>query len=315
MQTRTLGHSGIELTTVGLGTWAIGGGDWAFAWGPQDDALSAKTIHAALDAGINWIDTAPVYGLGHAEEVVGAALRERSDCPFVATKCGRVWDDQGRVGNGLGAASVRVECEDSLRRLGVDVIDLYQIHWPIPDEQVEEAWQTVAELIEEGKVRFGGVSNFSVSQLERAMRIHPVTSLQPPYSMFERTVEDGALAFCEQHDIGVVAYSPMQKGLLTGKVTLEWMRALPMDDHRRRDPMFRGPRLAELLGRVDQLKQVADRLGVPLSQLAIAWVLRRSEVTSAIVGARRPGQILETFPAMNVELALSDLDEIAGILE
>ena len=251
MKTRPLGKTGLQLTTIGLGTWAMGGGDWAFGWGPQDDEQSIRTIHRALDLGINWIDTAAVYGLGHCEEVVGRALRGLSQRPLIATKCERCWDDQGRIVTRLKRASVRAELEDSLRRLGVEVIDLYQIHWPQPDEDIEEAWGTIAELIREGKVRYGGVSNFNVDQLRRIQPMHPVASLQPPYSMLVRGVEAELLPYCGEHGIGVIVYSPMQKGLLTGKVTREWVAGLPADDHRRSDPQFQEPRLIANLALVE----------------------------------------------------------------
>jgi len=310
-----LGNAGVSLTTIGLGTWAQGGGGWNFGWGPQDDWESIRAIQAAYEEGINWVDTAPVYGLGHAEEVLGRALRELPEQPFVATKCGLVWDDSRRTRSQLTSSSVRKECEASLRRLGVDVIDLYQIHWPNPDEQIEEAWSTIAQLMEEGKVRFPGVSNFSVQQLERVQAIHPVTSLQPPYSMLERKVETELLEWCARNGVGVIPYSPMQKGMLTGKVTPEWVAALPDDDHRKtRDPLFQEPLLTETLKKVEKLESMAEDKGIALSQLAIAWVLRREEVTAAIVGARRPEQIRETAKAADVELTADELEAIERVL-
>jgi aryl-alcohol dehydrogenase-like predicted oxidoreductase len=316
MKTRPLGQTGVQLTTVGLGTWAIGGGAWSWGWGQQDDDVSVRTILRALDCGVNWIDTAPVYGLGHCETVVGRALREAATRPFVATKCGRVWDDQRKDGSCLREKSIRAECDASLQRLGVEVIDLYQIHWPIPDEEIEEAWHTVTDLVDRGKVRFGGVSNFSVEQLERIRRINPeVASVQPPYSMFNRGIEDELLDYCRGEGIGVLAYSPMQKGLLTGKVTPEWVAALPDDDHRKRDRMFNEPKLSDLLARVDALSGVAGRLGLSMPQLAIAWVLRHPALTAAIVGARRPGQVEDPLGAMEVELGQAAIDEIERILE
>ena len=315
MRTRTLGYTGEQLTTMGLGTWAIGGGDWAYAWGPQDDKQSIATIRRALDLGINWIDTAAVYGLGRSEEVVGRAIKGRRDDVFVATKCGLVWDDEDRTPRGrLTAASVRQECEDSLRRLDVDVIDLYQIHWPNPEEDIEEGWTAIAELAEEGKIRYAGVSNFSVEQLERVRKIHPVASLQPPYSMLRRGVEDELLDYCDQHDIGVVVYSPMQAGLLTGKFSKEYVDGLPDDDWRKDSRAFKEPRLSVNLAFVEQLRPIAERNGKTLPQLAIAWVLRRQEVTAAIVGARRPDQIEETAPAADWVLSDEDVAEIDRLL-
>ena len=315
MRTRTLGKTGEALTTMGLGTWAIGGGDWAFAWGPQDDAESVATIRRALDLGINWIDTAAVYGLGRSEKVVGKAIEGRRDDVFVATKCGLVWEERHETPTRrLKADSVRQECEDSLRRLGVDVIDLYQIHWPNPDEDIEEAWTAIAGLVEEGKVRYAGVSNFSVEQLERVRKIHPVASLQPPYSMLRRDVEEELLPYCAEHDIGVIVYSPMQAGLLTGKFSHDYVEGLPEDDWRRDSRAFNEPRLSVNLDFVEKLRPIAERHGRTLPQLAIAWVLRRPEVTAAIVGARRPSQIEETAPAADWVLPDEDVAEIDRLL-
>ena len=315
MKTRKLGWTVVELTTVGLGTWAHGGADWRFGWGPQDDELSVKTICAALDAGINWVDCAAVYGLGHAEEVLGRALRELKQKPFVATKCSLVWDERRNVSSNLKADSVKAECEASLRRLGVDRIDLYQVHWPMPDAQIEEGWGAVADLVREGKVRYGGVSNFSVAHMERVRAIHPVASLQPPYSMLKREIEKDILPYCAQHRIGVIAYSPLQKGLLTGKVTREYVASLAREDHRvKLDPMFRDPELSAILRKVEALRPIAARCGITPAQLAIAWVLRRSELTAAIVGGRTPEQIHGTATAMDVELSAADIAEIEGVL-
>jgi aryl-alcohol dehydrogenase-like predicted oxidoreductase len=315
MQTRKLGDTDLHLTTVGLGTWAIGGGGWAYGWGPQDDAESVAAIRRALDLGINWIDTAAVYGLGHSEEIIGQALAGQRDEVTIATKCGLVWDEGSTTPYGrLKAESVRREAEASLRRLKVDVIDLYQIHWPNPDEDIEEAWGVIADLIREGKVRYGGVSNFSVEQLKRVQAIHPVASLQPPYSMLQRGIEEELLAYCAANDIGVIAYSPMQAGLLTGKFTKERVANLPDDDWRKRDPHFREPELSANLALVEKLRPIAERNGRTVAQLAIAWVLRRSEVTAAIVGARRPSQIEETAPAGDWVLSEEDVAEIEALL-
>ena len=316
MRTRRLGRTDLHLTTIGLGTWAIGG-PWKFGWGPQDDDDSIRTIHHALDLGINWIDTAPAYGLGHAEELVGRVLADRTDRPIVATKCGIVWDDPstGEARRHIKAESIRREIDDSLRRLGVDVIDLYQIHWPDPDEDIEEAWTEVARLVEAGKVRYAGVSNFSVAQLERARRIHPPASLQPPYSMIRRGVEDDLLGYCAEHDIGVIVYSPMQAGLLTGKYTAEKVAGLPEGDWRRRNENFREPKLSANLALVDGLRPIAERNDRSLAELSIAWVLRRPEVTAAIVGARRPDQIEGTAPAGDWVLSETDLAEIDRLLD
>ncbi|TET77088.1 MAG: aldo/keto reductase [Candidatus Cloacimonadota bacterium] len=314
MQTNKLGWTDLELTTIGLGTWAMGGGGWSFAWGPQDDEESISTIHRAIELGINWIDTAPVYGLNHAEEVVGKALKGLKEKPIIATKCGRVWDEDGNISGCLKKDSIHSEVEESLGRLGIDVIDLYQIHWPIPDEDIEEAWGAIADLIREGKVRYGGVSNFSVEQLKRIHPIHPVASIQPSYSILVRDIEHELLSFCEENNIGVIAYSPMQKGLLTGTFTSERMQNLPEDDHRRRDPMFQEPELSNNLAFVEKLCSVAEKKGKTVAQLAISWVLRRPEVTAAIVGARHPFQIEETVVAGELMLSKEDIDAIDILL-
>lgn len=314
MQTNRLGWTDLELTTIGLGTWVMGGGGWSFAWGPQDDEESISTIHRAIELGINWIDTAPVYGLSHAEEVVGKALKGLKEKPIIATKCGRVWDEDGNISGCLKKDSIHSEVEESLGRLGIDVIDLYQIHWPIPDEDIEEAWGAIADLIREGKVRYGGVSNFSVEQLKRIHPIHPVASIQPPYSILVRDIEHELLSFCEENNIGVIAYSPMQKGLLTGTFTSERMQNLPEDDHRRRDPMFQEPELSNNLAFVEKLCSVAEKKGRTVAQLAISWVLRRPEVTTAIVGARHPFQIEETVVAGELMLSKEDIDAINILL-
>jgi aryl-alcohol dehydrogenase-like predicted oxidoreductase len=315
MRTRRLGDTDLELTTVGLGTWAIGGGGWDYGWGPQDDKRSVATIRRALDLGINWIDTAPVYGLGRSEQVVGRAIKGRRDEVLIATKCGQVWHE-GDTGahSRLKADSIQREAEASLRRLSIDVIDLYQIHWPYPDEDIEEGWGAIADLVEEGKVRYGGVSNFSVSQLERAQPIHPVASLQPPYSMLRRDIEGEQLPYCATNGIGVVAYSPMEAGLLTGKFDKERAAGLAEDDWRRRSDQHREPRLSVNLALVDKLKPIAEGNGRSVAELAIAWVLRRPEVTSAIVGARRPEQIEETARAADWVLSESDRAEIEDAL-
>ena len=315
MITRRLGSTDLELTVVGLGTWAIGGAGYAHGWGAQDDDESIATIRRALDLGINWIDTAAVYGLGRSEEVVGRAIEGHRDEVLIATKCGLVWKEgETDVVGRLQAESVREEVEASLRRLNVDTIDLYLIHWPNPDGEIEEGWGTIADLVREGKVRYGGVSNFSVSQLERAQAIHPVACLQPPYNMLRRGVEAGLLPFCAANGIGVVAYSPMAAGLLTGKFTKERAAALPEDDWRKNSDDHRGSRLSANPALVEKLKPIAERNGRSLAELAIAWVLRRPEVTSAIVGARRPDQIEETARAADWVLSDEDAVEIEEAL-
>lgn len=313
MQIRQLGKTDMRLTTVGLGTWAMGG-PWEYGWGPQDDEEAVTSILEALDQGINWIDTAPAYGLGHSEELLGRALRQTKHKPYIATKCGILWNDKRERVVHLKRDSVRRECHDSLRRLGVERIDLYQMHWPDPEPDIEEAWEEMARLAEEGKVRYIGVSNFSVQQMERVAPIHPISSFQPPYSMLHREAERDLLGYCAQHGIGVVVYSPMQRGLLTGAFSRERLAALAPDDHRRRAPEFQEPQFGATLELVEGLKKIAQRNGKTVSQLAVSWVLRRSEVTAAIVGARRPGQIVETAPASDWNLGKKDIEEIEKLL-
>jgi aryl-alcohol dehydrogenase-like predicted oxidoreductase len=296
MQTRKLGWTDLNLTTIGYGSWALGGGDWLWSWGPQDDQTSVATILRAMELGVNWIDTAAVYGLGHSEEVVGKALKKLTHRPILATKCSQVWDSAKNVSGRLKKASVNAELDASLRRLGVDEIDLYQIHWPTPDSDIEEGWSAMADMVKAGKVRYIGVSNFSVEQLKRIQPIHRIASLQPPYSMLKRGIEHDLLGYCAANQIGVVVYSPMQKGLLTGKFQ-ERLGHLAADDHRLTDQDFQNPRLKVHLELVEQLRPIAAKQGKSVAQLAIAWVLRRPEVTSAIVGARHPSQIEETFTA------------------
>jgi aryl-alcohol dehydrogenase-like predicted oxidoreductase len=313
MQRRKLGYTDLKLTTIGLGTWAIGG-PWQFGWGPQDDGEAIAAILTALEEGINWIDTAPVYGCGHSEELVGKALKQTSQKPFIATKCGLLWNDKREKVSCLKGQSIREECHASLRRIGVEVIDLYQMHWPEPEEDVEQAWEEMARLAEDGKVRYIGVSNFNIGQIKRIEKIAPIASLQPPYNMLNREVEGELLGYCAENNIGVVAYSPMQRGLLTGKFSQERLVDLPLDDHRRRMPDFQEPQFSATLQLVDQLRPIAERNGRTLAQLAISWVLRRSEVTAAIVGARRPEQIAETAAASDWALAQEDIEEIEQLL-
>lgn len=316
MNTRRLGYSGLQLTPIGLGTWAMGGGGWSFGWGPQDDAASIDAIRAGLDAGITWIDTAAIYGHGHAETIVGRAIEGRRGQVIVATKCGRVWEGDSRtIGKSLRRDSIFGEVDRSLRRLRLDVIDLYQIHWPEPDEQVEEGWTAVRDLIALGKVRFGGVCNFNLSQLERAQAIHPITSLQPPYSMLRRDIEAKIVPWCATHDVGILAYSPMQAGLLTGAFTAARAAALGTDDWRSRHPAFQEPQLSINLRLVDSLRPLAAPLGVSVAQLVLAWVLRLPEVTSAIAGARSADQIQETVRAADVRLDSRIIAEIEALLQ
>jgi len=313
MQKRQLGNADSGLTTVGLGTWAIGG-PWQFGWGPQNDNEAISAVLKALELGINWVDTAPIYGLGHSEELVGKALKQTNAKPFISTKCGLLWNEKKEKVPCLKKESIREEYEASLQRLGVETIDLYQIHWPEPEEDIEEAWEEMAKLKDRGKVRYIGVSNFNVEQIKRVQEIAPAASLQPPYSMLRREVEDELLGYCAANNIGVVAYSPMQRCLLTGKFSQERLSGLALDDHRRRSPEFHEPQFTATLQLVDQLRPIAERNGKTLAQLAIAWVLRRPEVTAAIVGARRPAQIKETAPASDFKLSKEDIEEIERLL-
>jgi aryl-alcohol dehydrogenase-like predicted oxidoreductase len=290
---RKLGGSDLEITSVGLGAWAIGG-DWAFGWGTQDDNDSVATIRHALDLGINWIDSAAVYGLGHSEEVVARALRDvaAGARPYVFTKCGLVPDAQGNPVENLQPASIRRECEASLRRLEVETIDLYQIHWPTDRiEEIDGAWETMAALQREGKVRYIGVSNFNVAELERARVIAPVTSLQPPYSLVRREVEGEILPYCLRHGIGVIVYSPMASGLLSGTMTRERATGLPPNDWRSRNEQFNEPKLSRNLQLVEVLREIGKRDGRSAGEVAIAWTLHNPAVTAAIVGARTPQQV------------------------
>jgi aryl-alcohol dehydrogenase-like predicted oxidoreductase len=313
MKTKKLGNSDLEITRIGFGAWAIGGGDWQFAWGPQDDAESVEAIHRAIDVGMNWIDTAAVYGLGHSEEIVGKALKTASKKPYVFTKCAMVWDATREIKRTL--KEIRREVEDSLKRLQIDAIDLYQIHWPMPDEEIEEGWATMADLKKEGKVRWIGVSNFSVAQMERAMKIAPITSLQPPYSMINRSVEPEILPFCLKHGIGVINYSPMQSGLLTGAMTKERVAAFPKDDFRRNAKAFQEPALDRNLRLADLLKEIGERHGVSAGVVAIAWTLEQPAITAAIVGGRSGKQVDGVIAAGEFSLSKDELAEIAAFLE
>lgn len=310
MQTRQLGNSDLHITPLGIGAWAMGGAGWLFSWSDQDDNDSISAIHAALDAGVNWIDTAAVYGLGHSEEVVAKALEGRANRPYVSTKCARIWDENRQIGKSLKTDSIRRECEASLRRLKVDVIDLYQIHWPEPDKEIEEGWATLAKLKEEGKVRWVGVSNFNLGQLKRAWAIAPITSLQPPYSLVRPEVEADVLPYCAEHNIGVIAYSPMGSGMLTGAMTRERVENLPEDDWRRRSPYFQEPLLTRNLKLAGKLKEIAARHGRNAGEAAIAWALRNPVVTGAIVGVRSAEQVAGVIGAMEFRLSEDEINEI-----
>jgi len=311
MKTKQLGNSDLFITPIGFGAWAIGGSGWEFGWGEQDDKASVAAIHRALDLGINWIDTAAVYGTGHSEEVVAFALRTwPGPRPYVFTKCGLRWDDQGYIHRDLTANSIRRECENSLRRLQVDVIDLYQIHWPSDD--LEEGWSAMAQLQKEGKLRWIGVSNFNVEELRRVQKVAPVTSLQPPYSLVRREVEREILPYCRSNGLGVVVYSPMASGLLTGAMTRKRAASLPESDWRSRDVEFKEPRLSRNLALVERLREVGEHHGRPPGQVAVAWTLQNPAVTGAIVGARSAKQVGENVGAAGLRLTEEEIAEIEG---
>lgn len=308
-----LGQTELWLTRIGFGAWAIGGGDWAFSWGPQDDNDSIAAIHKAVDLGMNWIDTAAIYGLGHSEEVVGKAVKSSSTKPFVFTKCGMIWNEKREISNSL--KQIRQECEASLRRLQMETIDLYQIHWPKPEEELEEAWGVMAELKQEGKARHIGGSNFSVAQIERCEKIAPVASLQPPYSMLNRAVEAEVLPYCDHRKVGVINYAPMHSGLLTGAMTRERVANFPADDFRRNAKNYKEPLLSRNLAVAEFLKGVGARHGVPAGVIAIAWTLANPAITAAIVGGRSPEQVAGIFPAAEFHLSKEDKAEIDQFLE
>ncbi len=311
MQTTKLGNSDMHITPLGFGAWAAGG-PWAFGWSKQDDNDSIAAIHKALDLGINWIDTAPIYGLGHSEEVVARALDGISQRPYVFTKCSQIWNEQHELSESLKADSLRREAEASLRRLKVDVIDLYQIHWPRMDKDIEEAWNTLVELRKAGKVRWIAVSNFNVEQMQRCLNIAPITSLQPPYSPVRRDVDEEILPFAEKHNIGVIVYSPMQAGLLSGTMTRERVQNFPPDDWRRRNDQFQEPRLSRSLKLAEKLKEIGARHHRTAGEVSIAWTLRLSAVTGAIVGARNSEQVTGFIEAAEFRLSQAEIEEIAA---
>jgi aryl-alcohol dehydrogenase-like predicted oxidoreductase len=310
MQTRQLGNSDLRITPIGIGAWAIGGGGWIGSMGPQNDSDSVPAMHAALDHGINWIDTAALYGLGHSEEMVARALEGYTPRPYVFTKCERVWDSERRVGASLKADSIRRECEDSLRRLKTDVIDLYQIHWPEPDEDIEEGWTELARLKEEGKVRYIGVSNFNVAQMKRAQAIAPITSLQPPYAIVRRDIEREILPYCAAKNIGVIVYSPMYAGLLTGAMTKGRVANFLPEDWRRNLPGFQEPALTRNLQLVERLREIGRRHRRSPGEVAIAWTLHHPAVTGAIVGFRNVEQVTGIIGAGEFRLQANEISEI-----
>ena len=315
METRRLGDSDLHITPIGVGAWAIGGGGWEGSMGPQNDSDSIPAIHAALDHGINWIDTAALYGLGHSEEMVARALQGRTPRPYVFTKCERVWDENRNIGASLRAASIRRECETSLRRLKTDVIDLYQIHWPEPDQDIEEGWTELARLKAAGKVRYIGVSNFNVAQMKRAQVIAPITSLQPPYAVVRREIEKDILPFCTREKIGVIVYSPMYAGLLTGAMTKERVANFLPEDWRRNLPGFREPALSRNLRLVEVLRAIGSRHGRTPGEVAIAWTLNHPAVTGAIVGVRNVQQVAGIVGAGEFRLSASEVDKIEDELK
>jgi len=311
---RTLGNSDLQITPIGFGAWAIGGSGWQFSWGPQDDSESIAAIHRALDLGVNWIDTAAVYGLGHSEEVVARAVKSASQKPSIFTKCSRLANPDGTLYGSLQPASLARELEASLRRLGVETIDLYQIHWPDPDEEIEAAWETLERFREQGKVRWIGVSNFSVEQMKHIQKIAPITSLQPPYSMLRRGVETEILPFAQANGIGVINYSPMLSGMLTGKMTAERAAALPANDWRRKNPEFSEPRLSRNLRLVDLLREIGGAHGVTAGVAAVAWTLHHPAITAAIVGGRSAQQVEETAAALTFRLSEEEYEQICRFL-
>ena len=314
-ETRQLGNSDLKLTPIGFGAWAIGGGNWDFGWGPQDDRESVDAIVRALDGGVNWIDTAAIYGLGHSEEIVAKALAATTKKPYVFTKCSMRWNENRQIYRSLKKDSLREELENSLRRLKRDAVDLYQIHWPDPEPEIEEGWETLARFKEEGKVRYIGVSNFNVEQMKRALKIAPITSLQPPYSLVNPEVEKEILPFCKANNIGVINYSPMASGLLTGKMTAERIASMPDDDWRRRAPQFREPQLSRNLKLVGLLREIGNAHKVQPGVVAIAWTLRNPAVTAAIVGARRADQVEGILPAATFRLSAEEAARIDAFMK
>jgi aryl-alcohol dehydrogenase-like predicted oxidoreductase len=315
MQTRKLGNSDLMISPVGFGAWAIGGGDWAFAWGAQEETDSIAAIHRALELGVNWIDTAAVYGFGHSEKVVARALKNwKGNRPYIFTKCAMRWDDKGVVTKVHTAASIKQECEESLKRLEVDVIDLYQIHWPPEDNgpTLEESWQAMVDLQKAGKVRWIGVSNYSAEQMERCAKIAPVTSDQPPYSMLRRKIEASVAPYCKDHNVGLIVYSPMLSGMLTGGMTRERALNLPANDWRRGKPEFTEPKLSQNLELVERLRAIGERYNTTPGAIAVAWTLQNPAVTGAIVGSRSAKQAEGVMRAGEIQLTAHDLAQIEG---
>ncbi|MEI8032654.1 MAG: aldo/keto reductase [Chlorobiaceae bacterium] len=314
MQKRRLGNTDMSITPVGFGSWAIGGSNWAYGWGAQDDGDAVAAIRRALEGGINWIDTAAVYGLGHSEELVSRALEGIEHRPYIFTKCSLVWDGGRQVSNSLKADSIRRECEASLKRLRVEAIDLYQIHWPSPEEDLEEGWREMARLREEGLVRHIGVSNFTVAQMQRVLAIAPIASLQPPYSMLRPAIEKEILPFCQAQGIGVIVYSPMLSGMLTGAMNHQRVASFGEDDWRRKNKEFQEPRLSINLELVELLKRIGKPHGRSAGEVAIAWTLRHPAVTGAIVGGRNARQVEGTLGAAEFRLSAEEIEEIGKFI-
>lgn len=316
MNKKLLGNSDLLITSIGFGAWAIGGNGWDFGWGAQDDKKSLEALHKAIESGINWIDTAAIYGLGHSEKIVAEFLSQnKNDKPYIFTKCGLVWDEQKNIRRVIEPQSIRKECENSLRRLKTDFIDLYQIHWPTDnDSEIPFAWEMMTKLKEEGKVRWIGVSNFNVQQIKLAESISPVTSLQPIYNIIKRDIEKEILPYCLEKNIGVIAYSPMMSGLLSGKMTEERIKNLPEDDWRRRNAEFREPNLSHNLALVDLLSEIGKRYNASAGEIAIAWTLINPAVTAAIVGARSASQVEGFINSSNICLSEEDIQLIENFM-
>jgi aryl-alcohol dehydrogenase-like predicted oxidoreductase len=313
VRTRRLGSTDLYFSTVGMGTWPMGSVFGGMSWGPQDDEESVNTILRALDRGINWLDTAPTYGRGHSEEVVGMALKQAPRRPLVVTKCGSTWTEDLKSTFRLDRDSVRAQCESSLKRMGIDVIDLYLVHWPNPIEYMEEGWRTCSDLVREGKIRYIGVSNFTIEQMDKLQPIHPISAMEPPYSMIERRIESGVLDYCRSHDMGVIVYSPLQQGLLTG--VMKSVDELAENDFRRNNPHFKEPEFSLNLKLANELAPIADKHGKSVAQLAIAWTLRRPEVTAALNGARTPSEIEDSVLGGDWELSQDVIGTVERLLE
>lgn len=313
MHTRQFGKTDLQITPIGVGAWAMGGGNWATGWGHQDDTESIAAIKRAIKLGINWVDTAAVYGLGHSEEVVGEAIKG-GERPYIFTKSSLVWNEKREVSSSLKGQSIEREVEASLKRLGIEAIDLYQIHWPNPDQDIEEGWSTMAKLKKEGKVRHIGVSNFNVEQLKRAERIAPVETLQPPYSLVHPEAQDEILQYCHEQNIGVIVYSPMASGLLTGRMTEDRIAKMPEDDWRKKAPDFQGARLKRNLELANLLTEIGFPHNVPAGVVAVAWTLHNPAVTAAIVGTRSSAQIEELVPAAEFRLSDTEMEQVNKFL-